>query len=152
VEEIERCEECGKVLKDKSQEPYCKECDEKLDKQFDSIEDNIMIFKELLDSEIKVLEKFEDSDIKDLFKRVYQKFSSEEGGLKRESLAVLIKLKNSFNLKESELGIGNFLDEKEIKKLKPKDECPECSKKIKEDFNLCPYCGYKLKDDFVSKF
>ncbi len=152
MEEIERCEECGKVLKDKSQEPYCKECDEKLDKQFDSIEDNIMIFKELLDSEIKVLEKFEDSDIKDLFKRVYQKFSSEEGGLKRESLAVLIKLKNSFNLKESELGIGNFLDEKEIKKLKPKDECPECSKKIKEDFNLCPYCGYKLKDDFVSKF
>jgi len=152
VEEIERCEECGKVLKDKSQEPYCKECDEKLDKQFDSIEDNIMIFKELLDSEIKVLEKFEDSDIKDLFKRVYQKFSSEEGGLKHESLAVLIKLKNSFNLKESELGIGKFLDEKEINKLKPKDECPECSKKIKEDFNLCPYCGYKLKDDFVSKF
>ncbi len=152
MEEIERCEECGKVLKDKSCAPYCKECDEKLDKQFDSIEDNIMIYKELLDSEIKVLEKFEDSDIKDLFKRVYQKFSSEGGGLKHESLVILSKLKSSFNLKESELGIGKLSDVKEVKKLKPKDECPECSKKIKQDFNLCPYCGYKLKDDFVSKF
>ena len=61
MEEVQKCEECGKVLKDKPEEPYCKQCDEKLDKQFDSIEDNIVIFKELLDSEIEVLKKFEDS-------------------------------------------------------------------------------------------
>jgi len=152
VEEVERCEECGKVLKDKSYEPYCKQCDEKLDKQFDGIEDNILIYRELLDSEIKVLEKFEDTDIKDLFKRVYEKLSREEGGLKKESIVVLNKLKRSFNLKESELGIGKLPEIKEIKKAKPKDQCPECDKKIKEDFNLCPYCGYRLKDDFVSKF
>ncbi|GAI75590.1 unnamed protein product [marine sediment metagenome] len=152
MEEVERCEECGKVLKDKSYEPYCKQCDEKLDKQFDGIEDNILIYRELLDSEIKVLEKFEDTDIKDLFKRVYEKLSREEGGLKKESIVVLNKLKRSFNLKESELGIGKLPEIKEIKKAKPKDQCPECDKKIKEDFNLCPYCGYRLKDDFVSKF
>ncbi len=152
MEEVERCEECGKVLKDKSYEPYCKQCDEKLDKQFDGIEDNILIYRELLDSEIKVLEKFEDTDIKDLFKRVYEKLSREEGGLKKESIVVLNKLKRSFSLKESELGIGKLPEIKEIKKLKPKDQCPECDKKIKEDFNLCPYCGYRLKDDFVSKF
>ncbi|GAG99189.1 unnamed protein product [marine sediment metagenome] len=152
MEEVERCEECGKVLKDKSYEPYCKQCDEKLDKQFDGIEDNILIYRELLDSEIKVLEKFEDTDIKDLFKRVYEKLSREEGGLKKESIVVLNKLKRSFSLKESELGIGKLPEIKEIKKAKPKDQCPECDKKIKEDFNLCPYCGYRLKDDFVSKF
>ncbi|GAG60994.1 MAG: zinc ribbon domain-containing protein [Actinobacteria bacterium] len=152
MEEVERCEECGKVLKDKSYEPYCKQCDEKLDKQFDGIEDNILIYRELLDSEIKVLEKFEDTDIKDLFKRVYEKLSREEGGLKKESIVVLNKLKRSFSLKESELGIGKLPEIKEIKKSKPKDQCPECDKKIKEDFNLCPYCGYRLKDDFVSKF
>jgi len=147
VEEVERCEECGKVLKDKSHEPYCKQCDEKLDKQFDDIEDNILIYKELLDSEIKVLEKFEDTDIKDLFKRVYEKLSREEGGLKEESIVVLNKLKRSFNLKESELGIKELSEIREIKKAKPKDQCPECDKKIKEDFNLCPYCGYRLKKD-----
>jgi rRNA maturation endonuclease Nob1 len=147
VEEVERCEECGKVLKDKSHEPYCKQCDEKLDKQFDDIEDNILIYKELLDSEIKVLEKFEDTDIKDLFKRVYEKLSREEGGLKEESIVVLNKLKSSFSLKESELGIKELSEIRKIKKAKPKDQCPECDKKIKEDFNLCPYCGYRLKKD-----
>lgn len=147
MEEVERCEECGKVLKDKSHEPYCEQCDEKLDKQFDDIEDNILIYKELLDSEIKVLEKFEDTDIKDLFKRVYEKLSREEGGLKEESIVVLNKLKRSFNLKETELGIKELPEIREIKKAKPKDQCPECDKKIKEDFNLCPYCGYRLKKD-----
>ncbi|GAG96725.1 unnamed protein product, partial [marine sediment metagenome] len=78
MEEVEKCEECGKILKDKSYAPYCEQCDEKLDKQFDTIEDNIIIYKELLDSEIKTLEKFEDSDISDLFKRVYAKLSKEE--------------------------------------------------------------------------
>lgn len=147
MEEVERCEECGKILKDKSHEPYCKQCDEKLDKQFDDIEDNILIYKELLDSEIKVVEKFEDTDIKGLFKRVHEKLSREEGGLKEESIVVLNKLKSSFNLKESELGIKELPKIREIKKAKSKDQCPECDKKIKEDFNLCPYCGCRLKKD-----
>lgn len=152
MEEVEKCEECGKILKDKSYAPYCKQCDEKLDKQFDSIEDNILIYKELLDNEIKVLEKFEDTDIKDLFKRVYEKLSREEGGFKKESIVVLNKLKNAFNLKESELGIGKLPELKRVRKSKQKNKCPECNRKIKQDFNLCPYCGYRLKDDFVSKF
>lgn len=151
MEEVKKCEECGKVLKDKSHEPYCQQCDEKLDKQFDNIEDNILIYKELLDSEIKVLEKFDNEDIKDLFKNVYKKLSKEEGGLKKESVVILNKIKHSFGLKESEMGLGKLPDIKEIKKTIPKDECPECSKKIKEDFNLCPYCGYKLKSDFDTK-
>ena len=152
MEEVERCEECGKILKDKSYAPYCKQCDEKLDKQFDTIEDNIIVYKELLDSEIKTLEKFEDSDIGDLFKRVYEKLSGEEGGLKKESVVVLNKLKNAFNLKESELSVEKLPELKRVKKPKQKNKCPECNRKIKQDFNLCPYCGYKLKDDFVSKF
>lgn len=152
MQEVQRCEECGKIIKDKSTEPYCKQCDEKLDKQFDSIEDNIVIYKELLDSEIEILEKFEDSDIEDLFKRVYDKLSKEEGGLKQESIAVLSKLKNSFGLKESGLGIEKFPELKAAKKPKQKNNCPGCSRRIKQSFNLCPYCGYKLKDDFVSKY
>ena len=148
MEEIEKCIECGKVLKDKSHEPYCRECDEKLDKQFDAIEDNIFIYKELLDGEVKILEKFDEEDIEDLFKRVYERLSKEEGGIKEESIIVLNRLKDLFGLDESKMGLGKLPDIKEIKKNKPRDECPECSKKIKEDFNLCPYCGCKLKDNF----
>lgn len=151
MEEVRKCQECGRVLKDNTDEPYCKQCDEKLDKQFDNIEDNIFIFKELLDSEIKTLEKFDDEDIKDLFKRAYAKLSAEEGGFKKESIVVLNKLKDSFGLKETEMGLEKLPDIKDLKKNFPKDECPECNKKIKEDFNLCPYCGCILKDDFVSR-
>lgn len=148
MKEVERCIECGKVLKDKSHEPYCRECDEKLDKQFDAIEDNIFIYRELLDNEIKTLEKFDDEDIEDLFKRVYEKLSKEEGGLKEESAVVLNKLKETFGLDEIKMGLNRLPDIKEVKKNKPRDICPECGKKIKEDFNLCPYCGYRLKDSF----
>lgn len=146
-EEADRCIECGKILKDKTYEPYCKECDEKLDRQFDNIEDNMIIYKELLDNEIEILKKFDGDDIKDLFKRVYKKLSGEEGGLKKESIIVLNKLKNSFKLNEPEMGLAKLPDLKEAKKNKPKDICPECNKKVKEDFNLCPYCGYRLKDN-----
>src|SRR3972149_3036906 len=72
--------------------------------------------------EIKVLEKFDDEDIKDLFKRAYTKLSGEEGGLKKESIIVLNKLKDSFGLKESELGLEKLPDMKELKKTLPKDE------------------------------
>ncbi len=142
-EEVQRCIECGKILKDKTYAPYCKECDEKLDRKFDIIEDNITIYRDILDSEIEVLKKFDDDDIKDLFKRVYAKMSGEEGGLKKESVAVLNKLKNSFGLDEKKLGLNDL---PEIKNIKPVDICPECGKKIKEDFNFCPYCGHKLKE------
>lgn len=145
VKMINKCLECGKEIPESSESAFCEKCDEKLDKQFDDIEDNILIYKELLDNEIKVLEKFEDEDIRDLFKRVYAKLFREEGVLKKESIAVLNKLKSSFGLKESELGIEKIPDIKEFKKAKPKDECPQCNKKIEEGFNLCPYCGCKLR-------
>lgn len=151
MEEVRRCEECGRVLKGSSNEPYCKACDEKLDKQFDAIEDNIIIYKELLDNEIETLKKFEDEDIKDLFKKVYEKLSGEEGGLKQESTAVLNKLKKAFDLKESELGIQKLAELKIQRKPKQKNNCPECNRRIKQSFSFCPYCGYKLKDDSVSR-
>ncbi|GAH01476.1 unnamed protein product, partial [marine sediment metagenome] len=46
-------------------------------------------------------------DIVDLFKRVYKKFK-EEGGLKEDSIIILNKIKDTFKLKDSELGTGEF--------------------------------------------
>ncbi len=151
--ELEKCIECGKVIKDESHAPYCKACDEKLDKQFDTIEDNVLIFKELLDSEIETLKKFETEDIVEFFKRVYKKFK-DAGNLDNESLIVLNKLKDSFNLVESKMGIPQISVVKETKedKLLKNNQCPGCEKEIKKDFNLCPYCGYKLNKDFQSKY
>ncbi len=151
--ELEKCIECGKVIKDESHAPYCKACDEKLDKQFDTIEDNVLIFKELLDSEIETLKKFETEDIVEFFKRVYKKFK-DAGNLDNESLIVLNKLKDSFNLVESKMGIPQISEVKETKedKLLKNNQCPGCEKGIQKDFNLCPYCGYKLNKDFQSKY
>ncbi|MFC2159611.1 hypothetical protein ACFLQS_02715 [Actinomycetota bacterium] len=151
--ELEKCEECGKVLRDDSHAPYCKACDDKLDKQFDTIEDNVLIFKELLDSEIEILKKFEAEDIEDFFKRVYKKFK-DDGNLNNESLVVLNKLKASFKLDESKMGLPQLAIVKETKedKLLKNNQCPGCEKGIQKDFNLCPYCGYKIKKDFQSKY
>lgn len=151
--ELEKCIECGKVIKDESHAPYCKVCDDKLDKQFDTIEDNVVIFKELLDSEIETLKKFETEDIEEFFKRVYKKFKAD-GNLNNESLIVLNKLKDSFNLVESKMGIPQIAVVKETKedKLLKDNKCPGCEKDIQKDFNLCPYCGYKINKDFESKY
>lgn len=145
--EMEKCVECGKVLKDDSHTPYCKQCDEKLDRQFDTIEDNILIFKELLDSEIETLGKFETDDIEDLFKRVYKKFK-DDGNLDNQSLIILNKLKEAFKIDEKKLGLAPIPEVKETRedKLLKNNQCPGCEKEIQKDFNLCPYCGYKLKN------
>ena len=71
------CEECGKEIKEETDSPYCAKCDEKLDRQFETVEDNIIIYKELLPGEIDVLNKFEKEDIIDLYMRVYSKFQEE---------------------------------------------------------------------------
>ena len=146
--EQDKCVECGKVLKDESHAPYCKACDEKLDRQFDTIEDNILIFRELLDSEIETLGKFEVEDIEDLFRRVYKKFKDDRK-LDNQSLVILNKLKDAFKLDEKKLGISFIPEVKETRedRLLRNNQCPGCEKEIQKDFNLCPYCGYKLKKD-----
>lgn len=146
--EEEKCVECGRVIKDEEHSPYCRKCDEKLDRQFDTIEDNILIFKELLDSEVEILSKFESEDIEDLFKRIYKKFK-EEGKLDNQSLIILNKLKDAFNINEKKLGLDTIPVIKETRedKLLKNNQCPDCEKGIQKDFNLCPYCGYKLKKD-----
>ncbi len=151
--ELEKCIECGKVIKDDNHAPYCMACDNKLDKQFDTIEDNVLIFKELLDSEIEILKKFETEDIEEFFKRVYKKFK-DDGNLNNESLIVLNKLKSSFNLTESKMGLPQITVIKETKedKLLKNNQCPGCEKGVQKDFNLCPYCGYRINKDFNSKY
>ena len=153
MDELEKCEECGKVMKDDTHAPYCKACDNKLDKQFDTIEDNVLIFKELLDSEIEILKKFETEDIEEFFKRVYKKFK-DDGNLNNESLIVLNKLKSSFNLTESKMGLPQITVIKETKedKLLKNNQCPGCEIGVQKDFNLCPYCGYRINKDFNSKY
>lgn len=148
--DTEKCIECGKVLKDQSHAPYCKACDTKLDRQFDEIEDNILVYKELLDSEMVILDKFEKKDIEDLFKRVYKKFE-EEKKLDNQGLIILDRLKEKFKIDEEKLGLPDITEMKAARedKLLKSNQCPECEKKIQADFNLCPYCGYKLKKDML---
>jgi len=146
--EPEKCVECGKVIKDDSHAPYCKACDEKLDRLFDSIEDNILIFKELLDSEVEILSKFETDDIEDLFKRVYKKFK-DDSNLDNQSLIILNKLKDAFKIEEKKLGLPAIPAVRETRedRLLRNNQCPGCEKEIQKDFNLCPYCGYRLKKE-----
>ncbi|MGZ5471621.1 MAG: hypothetical protein ACXWE0_08105, partial [Nitrososphaeraceae archaeon] len=72
------CMECGKEIKVETDSPYCAKCDEMLDKRFEAIEDNIVVYKELMEGEITVLNKFEKEDIVDMYVRIYEKFKELE--------------------------------------------------------------------------
>ena len=140
------CEECGKEIKEETDSPYCAKCDEKLDRQFETVEDNIIIYKELLPGEIDVLNKFEKEDIIDLYMRVYSKFK-EEGDFTPEQVYVLNLVQKTFNITENEVGKEKIVEFKEG--VQPRnivrDTCPDCSKNIKEEFNFCPYCGCRVR-------
>jgi predicted amidophosphoribosyltransferase len=138
-----KCVECGKEIKEETDSDYCKACDEKLDKQFESIEDNISVYKELLPNEIAVLDKFEKEDIIELYIRVFNSFK-DQGDFTEEQAKVLNKIKETFELKESEVGKDRIVKYTEVKKVSS-DECPDCRKKVKEEFIYCPYCGVRLK-------
>ena len=139
---VKQCVECGKEIKEETDSDYCPKCDEMLDKNFESIEDNILVYKELLPNEIEVINKFEKEDIIDLYTRVYDSFK-EEGDFTEEQVKILNKIQKTFDLREEEIGRNRVVKFTEVKKV-VRDECPDCRKKIQEEFNFCPYCGYRL--------
>lgn len=139
------CLECGKEIKGETDSIYCEKCDEMLDKKFETIEDNILIYKDLMPNEIEVLNKFEKEDIVDMYIRVHDKFK-EEGKFTREKAYILNLIVKTFNLNENEIGkdkVVEFIEESAPKTV-VRDTCLDCGKKISEDFNFCPYCGCRL--------
>jgi len=140
------CEECGKEIKEETDSSYCSKCDEKLDRQFESIEDNILIYKDLLPNEIEVLNKFEKEDITEMYIRVHSKFR-EEGDFTPEQVYVLNLIRNTFAITENEIGPDRVVEFKEGMQSKSivRDTCLDCGKNIKEEFNFCPYCGCRVK-------
>lgn len=140
------CLECGKEIKEETDSLYCQKCDEKLDKQFEVIEDNIVIYKELMPNEIEVLNKFEKEDIIEMYIRIYDKFR-EEGDFTGEQAYVLNCIQNTFSITESDIGRERIVEFSpgSVTSAIVKDECPDCAKKVKEDFSFCPYCGCRLK-------
>lgn len=140
------CLECGKEIKEETDSPYCNRCDEILDKKFEIIEDNILIYKEVIPDEIEVLKKFEKEDIIEMYIRVYESFTGE-GDLTAEQVSILNQITREFNITENEVGKDKIVELKEgiPPAFTVKDTCTDCSKKIQDDFNFCPYCGYKIK-------
>jgi hypothetical protein len=139
------CIECGKEIKLETESPYCDKCDDMLDKRFEEIEGNIIVFKELMDKEIEILNKFEKEDIVELYLRVFEDFKLD-GDFTEDQSRILNTIQKTFNLSENDIGKDKVVIFKEspVKKI-DKTKCPDCSKDVKEDFNLCPYCGCRLK-------
>jgi hypothetical protein len=139
------CIECGKEIKEETESQYCQKCDDMLDKKFEMVEDNILIYKEIMPDEIQVLNKFEKEDIVEMYIRIFDKFE-EEGNFSREQAMVLDTIRKTFNVNESEIGKDRVIEstDADLVKAVPKDTCLDCGKNIKEDFNFCPYCGCRI--------
>ncbi|MGM0365481.1 MAG: hypothetical protein ACQEP5_02975 [Actinomycetota bacterium] len=139
---VDKCKLCEKDLPEDSDSPYCEDCDEMLDKKFDKIEEDIVVYKDLTEEEIDTLKKFDTEDILELYASTYTRFA-QEGQITEKEEKLLEKIKKIFNLKQKDI------EEKiEVFKKMGTEICPECHEPINEDFNLCPYCAHKLKDDF----
>ncbi len=144
----EKCVECGAVLPASSDSIYCARCDEILDKKFEKIEMNLIVYKEISDNEISVLKKFEKEDIINLYLKLYDSYL-EDGDFNEYEAALLNKLQNVFSITEKEIGkdkVIHFDAAKAAEKKKPL-VCIKCNKPVlKDDFVFCPYCGFKLGD------
>jgi len=142
----EKCAECGRDLPVNSESIYCSKCDALLDKKFDLIEMNLIVYKELSDAEIETLNKFDKEDIINLYLKLFDSYR-EDGDFDKYEAAILNKIQNVFNLTEKEIGgdkVVKFDKTKIVKKHKPL-VCIKCNKPIlKDDFVFCPYCGFKL--------
>lgn len=142
----EKCAECGRDLPVNSESIYCTKCDALLDKKFDLIETNLVVYKELSDAEIATLNKFDREDIVNMYLKLFDSYR-EDGDFDKYEAAILNKIQNAFNLAEKEIGsdkVVKFDASKIVKKHKPL-ECIKCNKPVlKEDFVFCPYCGFRL--------
>ncbi len=142
---VEKCKLCKKDMPEDADSPYCEKCDEMLDKKFDKIEQDIVVYKDLTEEEIDTLKKFDTENILELYASTFISFS-QEGQVTDKEQALLNKIKNIFKLKDKDI-------EEKIETFNKmgKEICPECQKPINESFNLCPYCGNKLKEEFEAK-
>ena len=118
-----------------------------LDKKFDLIEANLIVFKELSDAEIATLNKFDKADIVDLYLGLFDSYE-EDGDFNEYECAILNKIQKVFNLTEKEIGSDKVVkfDESKIDKKHKRLECIKFNRPVlKEDFIFCPYCGIKLE-------
>ncbi|MDD3776526.1 MAG: zinc-ribbon domain-containing protein [Actinomycetota bacterium] len=139
---VNKCKECGQELPENAESPYCEQCDEMLDKRFDKIEDDILVYKDLTPEEIEILKKFDKDSILELYAKTYLQFT-KEGQITDKEEKLLKKLRDNFSLGQKEIESSIEF----VQKL-GKEFCPDCHEPIKDDYNLCPYCGYKLNQDF----
>ena len=144
---MEKCAECGKDIPQSSDSQYCPKCDAILDKKFSSIEANLLVFKEISDTEIETLNKFAKEDIIELYLKLHESFK-EDGVFDQYESAILNKIMKVFEITESEIGADKVVkfDESLIIKKQQKLECIKCGAPVlKEDFLFCPYCGFALE-------
>ena len=144
---MEKCAECGKDIPVSSDSQYCAKCDAMLDKKFSSIEANLIVFKEIADSEIEILNKFDKEDIIELYLKLYDSFK-EDGIFDKYESVILNKLRKVFEITEKEIGSDKVVkfDEALIVKKQKKLVCLKCNAPVlKEDFLFCPYCGFSLE-------
>ncbi|MDD3521120.1 MAG: zinc-ribbon domain-containing protein [Actinomycetota bacterium] len=142
----EKCAECGVELPENSESVYCAKCDAILDKKFEKIEMNLIVYKEISNDEIEVLKKFDKEDIVSLYLKLYDSYR-EDGDFNEYEASLLNKIQSVFALTEKEIGsdkIVHFDGTKATKKRKPL-ECIKCGKPVlQDDFVFCPYCGFRL--------
>ncbi|MDZ7838134.1 MAG: zinc-ribbon domain-containing protein [Actinomycetota bacterium] len=137
---VDKCKQCGKELAPDADSPYCDQCDDMLDKRFDKIEDDIIVYKDLTPEEIDILKKFDKENILESYAKTYTQFANE-GQITEKEEILLNEIKNNSGLNQKEI-----MTKLEFFKKLGKELCPDCHMPIKDDYNLCPYCGYTLNE------
>ncbi|MFC1517476.1 hypothetical protein ACFL5G_02845 [Candidatus Margulisiibacteriota bacterium] len=128
---IKKCKECGKKLSFISFSALCKECSNKIEKEIEAAEEDIIKSKKVSNEQLKLLKKQKKKDMLRIYERVYEEFESDKE-LEANEIAVLKKIQEAFDLSKEEVEYNErILPYLYVNSIREKGELPEIDLTIK---------------------
>lgn len=135
----ENLENLGKTISEKA-EVVAKKTEEAVEVVAKKTEETVEIQK--IKSQIRVMERSNERDLKDIGKMVYERFQ-------KESVIEPEFVELCEAITDRERTIADY--KKEVAQIKGMDVCPNCKEHVETNVVFCPKCGSKVEEDIFEE-